>query len=61
MKEVTEEQFFAEIKRLGRLGRDPMPGRDGIWRDQSGRLGVVGRSEHTGECGDTRYFLAVAA
>lgn len=58
MKEVTEEQFFAEVKRCA--ARDPMPGRDGNWRGSNGRGEVFGRSETDG-CGGWRYYLAVAA
>ena len=57
MQEVTEEQFFAEVKRCS--ARDPMPGRDGYWRGMS-RGDVFGRSETDG-CGEWRFFLAVAA
>lgn len=63
MREVTEPQFFTEIKRLGKAGRDPMPGRDqnsseSIWKDQrSTGMAVVGKSVSDG-AGEHRYFLA---
>lgn len=63
MHEVTEQQFFEEIKRLGRVGRDPMPGRgqdssESIWKDQrSTGMEIVGKSVSDGT-GEHRYFLA---
>ena len=62
MREVTEAEFFGEIKRLGKAGRDPMPGRgqnssESIWKDQrSTGMEIVGRSAYD-EDGECKYFL----
>lgn len=59
MKQVPEVEFFAEIKRLGNNGRDPMPfaqsGFLSLWKDRSQSL--VGKTTTDG-CGDSQFFLA---
>lgn len=59
MKEVTETEFFAEIKQMGKNGRDPMPGDQSgflsFWKDRG--QSIVGKTTTDG-CGNWKFFLA---
>lgn len=59
MKSVSESEFFAEMKRIGKTGRDPMPeaqsGFVSLWKDRG--QGVVGKTTTDG-CGSWEFFLA---
>lgn len=59
MRQVTESEFFAEIKRLGKAGRDPMPSAQSgflsLWKDR-GQF-VIGKTTTDG-CGEWGFFLA---
>lgn len=59
MRQVAESEFFAEINRLGKVGRDPMPGAQSgfvsLWKDRG--QSIVGKTTTDG-CGEWEFFLA---